>query len=230
MVAIVRASKWLMVVAVVLLALGAPGSALAKKKGKKNAKGKSPKVELVGIESFDKVFRQLRKLDNTVGSAEKEANKSQRNLNSALGIKNDTPVKKGLDNLKNRADGKIGVATKGGVPSLKATDAVPKNVENAINAVNVMVSSFSASLGDLGDAVQQSKELSSSVAKMPANVKDEFMKDSGSFLDLLFKLPKTIKAVGGNLKVATSLPGRSASIIGKMTNIVGAVTSTFSPL
>ena len=230
MVSFLRASKWLMLVAMVLMALGAPGQAFAKKGKKGKKKGKTPKVELVGIESFDTVFRDLRKLDNQVGSAEKNVNKSQRNLNTALGIKNDTPLKKGLANLEKRADGKVRVATEGGVPKLKATDAVPKNIENAIDAVNVMVSSFSASLKDLSTAVKDSEQLAKKVGKMPANVKSEFSKDSGSFIAVLFKLPKTVKAVGGNLKVATSLPGRSAQVVGQMSNIVGAVTATFSPL
>ena len=95
---------------------------------------------------------------------------------------------------------------------------------------SAMATAFTASLDNLGDAVKESEQLSKKIGKMPANVKDEFMKDSGSFFDLLFKLPKTVKAVNGNLKVALSLPGRTTSVVGKMTNIVGTITSTFSPL
>ncbi len=227
-----RSSKWFLVVAVLLLVLGAPGDALAKKKGKKGKKGKNdlPDVELVGLDSLDDVFKQLRKLDKKVSSAEKEVNKSQRNLNTALGIKNDTPVKKGLAQLQKRAEGKVSIATNGNVPKLEATDAVPKNVADAIDAVNTMATSFTTALSDLGDAVKESEQLGKKVSKMPASVKDEFMKDSGGFFNLLFKLPKTVKAVNGNLKVALSLPGRTTAVVGKMTNIVGSITSTFSPL
>ena len=224
-----RSSKWFLVVAGLLLVLGAPGDALAKKKGKKG-KNSSPKVELVGLQSMDGTFKQLRKLDNRVSSAEKEVNKSQRNLNTALGIKNDTPVKKGLQQLQKRAEGKVAVVTEGDVPKLKATDAVPKNIENAINAVNTMATSFVASISDLETAKKDAEKLSKKVGKMPASVKDEFKKDSGSFFDVLFKLPKTMKAVNGNVQVATSLPGRTTEVVATMTNIVGTITSTFSPL
>jgi hypothetical protein len=225
-------SKTLMLAALVLLALAAPGDALAKKKGKKGKKGKDsrPTVELVDISSMDGTFKQLRKLDNKVYSAEKEVDKSQRNLNKALGIKNDTPIKKGLSQLQKRADGKISVATGGKVPKLQATDAVPKNIEEAIAAVNLMSTSFSAALTDLADVPKESEKLSKQVGKFPASLKDEFTKDGGSFIDVLFKLPKVAKGVLNNVAIATSLPGRATGVVGQMTNIVGSITSTFSPL
>ncbi len=225
--------KWLgrstLMVAVLCMALGAPLAAHAKK-GKKDKKGKQASVELVGLKSLDETFKQLRKLDNKVSSAEKETGKSQRNLNKALGIKNDAPVKKALEDLENKAKGKIGLTMDGKKPKLQATDAVPQNVSDAIDAVNKMTSSFTKSLDDLAGAKKEAEKLAKKAQKMPASVKDEFKKDSGSFIALIFKLPKTMGAVKGNVQVALSLPGRTTKVVGQMTGILGTVTSTFSPL
>jgi peptidoglycan hydrolase-like protein with peptidoglycan-binding domain len=227
---ITRARHWLLALLAVLLLVGAPTSALAKKSKKGKNDKELPKVELVGLTSVDETFKQLRKLDNKVGSAEKEVDKSQRNLNKALGIKNDTPIKKALDDLKKKADGKVNVVTDGGTPKLQAKEGVPQNVSDAVDAVNVMTAAFSKSISDLKGAEKEANKLVKTSQKMPEKVKNEFKNDSGSFLDILFKLPKTMKSVGGNIKVAGSLPGRTGKVVGKMTGIIGAITSEFSPL
>ncbi len=204
-----------------LCAMGPANTAWAKK-------GASQEVELTDIKSFDKVFRSAREIDRKVTSAEKEVDRSQKNLNKALGIKNDEPIGKALAQLNRRADRKISVVMDGSVPKLKATDAVPKNVEEGIDAVNKMTRGFVGSIADLSGAAEESKTLKKRAQAMPGNLKDEMKKDGAGWLDLIFKLPKTAKTLTHNTAVIASLPGRSTRVVKEMTEVVSAVKSEFS--
>ena len=220
MVSFRRMTVWGAVMAC-LWALGPLDSAWAKK-------GASQEVELTDIKSFDKVFRSAREIDRKVTSAEKEVDRSQKNLNKALGIKNDEPISKALAQLNRRADRKITVVMDGSVPKLKATDAVPKNVEDGIDAVNKMTRGFVGSIADLSGAADESKTLKKRAEAMPGNLKDEMKKDGAGWLDLILKLPKTAKTLTHNTVIIASLPGRSTRVVKDMTGVVSAVKSEFS--
>jgi hypothetical protein len=198
----------------------------------KGGKGddKLPRVEMIGIESIDAVFKRLDRLDKKVRDAEREVNTSQRNLNKALGIKNDQPIQKALDNLQKRAEGKVKVATKGGPPRLEPTDAVPANIQQAIDAVNAMVKSFIAAIDDLKDVPKLSKALIDECKALPNSLRAEVASGPGGFIGVIFELPKALKAVTNNIKVASSLPKRTVTVTTKMANVVGTVTNEFQPL
>jgi hypothetical protein len=185
-------------------------------------------IEMTDIKSFDKVFRSAREIDRKVTSAEKEVDRSQKNLNKALGIKNDEPIGKALAQLNKRADHKISVVMDGTVPKLKATDAVPKNVSDGIDAVNKMTRGFVGSVSDLSGAADEAKKLKTKAQKMPADLRGEMQKDGAGWIELIFKLPKTAKTLTGNTAIILSLPGRTTRVVKTMTEVVGSVKSEFS--
>jgi hypothetical protein len=185
-------------------------------------------IEPTGIQSFDRVFDRVDEIDSLLSHADAQLRTGKRNLNSALELKKGTPVADGIAELQRRAEGKLGIAMDGAVPKLTATDAVPTNVQSAVDAVNGLTSNLTASLADLQGLAPQIEGLVKDTQKLPNRLKDEFTKTNGAgLLDLLFKLPKTTKALTHDLEVTAGLTGRTTSLTGRITDILGVVQSEF---
>jgi len=205
------------------VALTAPGPALAKKKGK----GKNNGIQITGIESFDDVFADVKSMDKRLTSANKLLGNAKKELNTALGLKEGTPLKDGIAELRTRADGKIGLGMKGKIPTLEATDAVPTDVQTGIDAVNQLNSDLVTSIEDL---LQVSKDIQSVVKKskaFPSQVSKEF---DGGLLEKIFKMPKAAKATVHNLGITKELPGKTKKVLTRMQDIEKTVRGEFKPL
>jgi len=209
-----------------LLAVALVGAAPAHAKKKK--KGKDDGIQITGIEAFDSVFGDVASIDKRLTNASKVLSSAKKELNTALGLKDGTPLKKAITELKGRADGKVGLAMKGKVPTLEATDAVPTDVQTGIDAVNQMNSDLVTSIEDL---VQVTKDVQSIVKKsksFPNDIKKEFA--GTSILDKIFKMPKAAKATMHNLGITKELPGKTDKVLGRMQDIEKTVRGEFVPL
>ena len=215
-----------MVVGTLVMALGSDAWA-GKDKDKKKDK-KQQGIELTGIQSFDRVFARVGEIDSLLTDAELQLRTGKRNLNTALDLKKGTPIADGLANLQNRAEGKLGIAMDGAVPKLAATDAVPANVQNAVDAVNGLTLNMTTSLADIKAIAPEIDRLVKDAQKLPNRLKDEFTKTNGAGLvDMLFKLPKTSKALTHDIKVTTGLAGRTTALTSRMTDILGVLHDEF---
>jgi hypothetical protein len=217
-----------MVFAVGLLLSGVAQAKDDKGKGK-DKKDQPDGIELTGIEAFDSVFSQVADIDKTLSKMEGQLRDGKNNLNEALDLKKGTPVSDGLAELKTRAGNKVQVAMdKGGMPKLEATDALPSNVQGAVEAVNAMTSNFGVSIQQLTDLAPEMQQLVKQTSKMPGRLVDEFSKSGGGGLfDKLFKLPKISKALTQDVQLTAGLPDRANGIQSKMTDIAGSVSSSF---
>src|SRR5690349_9929144 len=135
-----------------MLVLAGPAFAKDKDKGEKAGKSgpeERPVIEMTGLASFDEVFTRVAAIDEQLATAKKMLTSANIDLNAALGLANGTPIKDGLADLQAKADGKLSVAMEGTMPKLSATDAVPANVQSAIDAVNGMVTGITGSIAAL---------------------------------------------------------------------------------
>jgi len=215
--------RWIGTLMLAMTLVGA-GPALAKKKGK----GKDDGIQMTGVEAFDDVFRDVRSIDRRLSNASDVLSNAKGELTTALGLKKGTPLKKAIGELNERADGKVGLAMKGKVPTLEATDAVPTDVQTGIDAVNQMNSDIITSIEDL---VQVGKDLDSIMKKskkFPNQIQKEF--EGEGLFDKIFKMPKAAKTTMHNLGVTKELPGKTERVLSRMQDIEQTVRKEFVPV
>lgn len=213
-------------VLVVLTVFLASGDAWAgkDKKSKKDDHG----VQETGIEAFDSVFVRVGEIDAHLTSADTELKTGKKNLNDALGLQRGTPFADGLDELQKRAEGKLQLTlTKGAAPKLSPTDAVPTNVQSAVDAVNALTSNMTTSLTDLESLAPEIQGLIGETGEMPDRLMSEFSGGSASLLQKLFVLPKTTKALKADIDLTMGLDDRATSLTHRMTDMMNLVTTEF---
>lgn len=200
------------------------GDAFAKDKKKKKDK-EDEGIQMTGIEAFDSVFKRVGEIDGRLAASEAELRTGKGNLNTALELKRGTPISDGIAELQDRAAGKVSLAVnKQAMPKLTVDQAVPSNVQSAVDAVNAMTVNFSTSLTELAALAPEIDGLVKETRKMPARLKDEF---DGGALDMLFTLPKVSKALTHDIDITTGLAARSTSVTTRMTDVLGVVQSEF---
>jgi hypothetical protein len=136
-------------------ALGMPGDAVAKKSKKK---GKTT-VQLTGVKSLDKVFKPLKKLDKSITKAQKARRKGAASINTALGLQKGTSLQAAMKHLQREAKGKVRVTMSGGMPQLKASDALPTNIKAGVEACNTVLKSYATATKSLAKAPKQAQKL-----------------------------------------------------------------------
>jgi hypothetical protein len=195
----------------------------------KKKKKKDEGIELTGIDAFDSVFSRVSEIDSLLSDVDAQLRTGKHNLNLALDLKKGTPISDGLAELQERAGGKLTAAlNEQGIPQLTAADAVPTDVQSAIDAVNGLTANLTTSLTDVQNLVPELDKIGKDVQKMPDRLKDEFANQSGTdLLDTLFTLPKTTKALTHDIDVTTGLADRTTSLTGRMTDILGTVQQQF---
>ena len=193
----------------------------AKKKRKQS-------IEMTGIQSFDKVFRKAKDADKKLRSAERNVRTSKQALNKALKLGKKTTYIQGLNELKKRARGKITVVMQGGVPTLKAKDAVPSDVMAGIKAINTLSKSIPASLRDLKEVTAASRAMYKRARSFPKNIQAELAaKGVDGLAAVVVKAPKIAKTTVKNLKVMGAIPTRSAAVTKDLGQMSNAIRKTF---
>ena len=191
-------------------------------------KKRTQSIEMTGIQSFDKVFRKAREADKSLQSAERNVRKSKNALRKALKLTKKTTYVQGLKELKQRAMGKITVVMQGGVPTLKAREAVPSDVMAGINAVNTLSKSIPSSLRDMKQVTAASTAMYKRAKNFPSNIQAELAsKGSDGLVAVIFKAPKIAKTTVKNLKVMRTLPKRSATVSKDLGQMSNAIRKTF---
>lgn len=222
-----------------VVATAAGQQAKGNKKGKNaNKKGKADKprkkkdgIQVTGIKSFDRVFKEVGDIDRRLSHAENQLRSGRQNLNAALGLPKGTPFADALADLQNKAEGNLRLGLSGGgIPKLEATDAVPSNVQKAVDGFNGFTTNLTSSLDDVGQVSKDISHLVNATSKMPANLMQEFSKSSNGTIGLiekLFILPKAIKNTTHNVKVVAGLDDRVSLLNHRIQDLVGTVQNSF---
>lgn len=185
-------------------ALGAPTDALAKKSKKKGAKH----VQLTGVKSLDKVFKPLKKLDQSITKAQKSRRKGAASINTALGLKQGTSLTAAMAHLKKEAQGKVKVQLQGGKPQLKASDALPPDIKAGVEAVNTLISSYVTATTELAKAPKQAAKLVKQAKVLPDTLKSEVMSNPTQAISIA----RNLGVVKDNIKIASQLPKRATKV------------------
>ena len=202
-----RRSAWLQsaIAVAAALAMAAPGPALAKKKKKKK---KAAHVQLTGVKSLDRVFKPLKKIDQKVTKAQKNRRKGKESINAALGLKKGTSLPAAISHLKKEAAGKVRVKMKGGSPTLEATDALPPDIREGVEAVNVLLKSYPTAVKELAGVPKQATKLVKQAKALPKALKSELTSNPTQAITIL----RNVGTVKDNIKVATQLPKRATKV------------------
>lgn len=203
--------------ALVLLLLAGP--AWAKDKGGKAEE--APTVEMTGLASFDEVFTRVAEIDAKLTTARRMLTGATHDLNTALALEKGTPLQDALADLKTKADGKIAVAMTGTVPKIEVTDAVPENVQTAIDAVNRMVDGITGSIEELGAIPAEAAELVTACSEFPKTFKAE----ATSAGIKATEIPKKLAIVKKDVEIAVALPDKATAVVERMTNLLTTVAA-----
>lgn len=180
-----------------------------------------PKIMVCGIAEFDSVFNDAAKIQQNVADIYKTITTARANLNTALGVATDAPVATALKDLQGKAAGKLKVAMEGTMPKLKASDAVPDNVQKGLDATNGLVDAGEKAVSDSKALVPQAQALGTSAAGFP-------MKLPGMLGSLTGDQVKTApKIVGDNGKAIKLIPTNIQVIADEVAGIFNDIKTVF---
>lgn len=181
-------------------------------------------IKMTGVSELDSVFQEAAAIDTILDDCRRSLKTGRTNLAKALELPEGTPLEDSLKELKQRAKGKLKVAQKDGKVSITASDAVPSNVQDGLDALQDMLDGYAASLealASLPDQVQSlSKESSQLVKKL---------EDPGSLGLSATEIPGVAKKSNSNIKMIGNMPNRIDKLTGELTRNTSLVVDTLKP-
>ncbi len=179
---------------------------------------KIPRITMSGVSALDGVYGEGRDIQIKLDGEHKHIKEARENLNTALAVATDAPVRTALDSLKQAANGKLKIVLAGRVPHLQPSEAVPENVQKGVDAVN--------GLSDAGDkAATTAVGLKGDAARLIEACKD-FPGKLPSLVSNPMELPKVSKITADNVKAIGDFPkyiDRIATDVDNIFKDVGAV-------
>ncbi len=179
----------------------------------------APAIKNSGIPEMDAVFTKASALQASVATQTTEVCGARTHLNEALGIAKDAPVGTAFNDLKAKAMGKVKIATGGAMPKLEASEAMPENVQAAIDAANAMIEVSGRAAKETAGMLPEAKALGATAAGFPMKVPT--MKVDG------VDIPTALKVVGDNVKAIKQLPNQIEGLGNEMKMVVTAATGAF---
>jgi uncharacterized phage infection (PIP) family protein YhgE len=214
--------------AVLLLALFAAAPALTPLAGcatTKSGKGasSSERIANTGIASFDEVFGQAASIDETLRTAKTNLKSGRNDINAALGLKDGTPLADALEELKSKAGDKLELVKEGTTPTLKAKDAVPSNVQSAVDSVNSYIRTLNDTATALATVPDDARSLVGKVQDFP----EQLQKDFKSWDISLKDLPDTLSQVKTNVEVTKNLPDKAEGVVNQAKKNLSTIGAAF---
>jgi len=203
---------FMMFAVAMMVSVGFTADAEAGKKDKgtdaAESAGEDLALEDSGIDSVDELFAKAKAPIDTIKTARTKVDAVAPNLNKALDLPAGTPFADALADLKSKAEGKLEVGMDGDVPTIKAADGMPANVQGAIDGLNT--------------GVKEAVDATMKLAEVPAQVQ-EVIAAAKSFDPKSIKpvtaVPKATKALTGNLKVLGKAPGEVEALVQSVDNM-----------
>ena len=195
---------------------------------KKRKKGAPTHIRMTGVKSFDNVFKQARKANNKLKAAQSDLRKSKAALRSALGLGKRSTYVQGLRELERRADGKLRVWVDGGRVRLKATDAIPSDVQKGVDAVNELTRTIPSAVRNLNGVRKESTKMFKKARRFPENMQRELGRQGIDGLwDLLFRAPKITRKTLHNIRVISAMPQRAAKTSADLVQVSTTIKDIF---
>lgn len=193
-------------------------------------KGDAPKypvIEMTGVSQFDPSFAKGKTMHDTLQSAEDKLAVANKSLAKALAVPETTSIDDMLAELKKRAGNKIEVGLeKGRIPKIKPTDAVPSDVQAAIDALNGSMDALGGALEQVELLPAQAMALVTEVKEFPSQISPDLLKQNNlSATDL----PKVTKKTGANLKAIEATPERIKGVTDQTMNMFTKVQNGLKP-
>lgn len=182
----------------------------------------SLEIQQTGVADVDNLFGKAVEPLKTLRGATDSINKMNTDLASALGLAEGTPFADALADLKTKGEGKINAAVaEGGLPQLSASDAVPANVQSAIDAINNGIREGTRMVGELSNLPAEFKEIATAAAAInPKSLMSSGVKAT--------EAPKIMKAITTNTKIITSAPDELTRLTDSLTTAKNTIASTFT--
>lgn len=202
------------------IGLGAPTRALAE-----DAPAAEEALTLTmaetGSAKADAVFGKAKEPIETLDTVRADVRGVNTSLIQALGLKEGTPFKDALADLQTKAEGKINVSfEEKKMPTFKAEEGVPENVQGAIDALN-------ASFGKLEDAESKLTKAAEQLAAAATEGGDLASKPKELGLKAT-QIPKATKAINDNVKTLKSGVEVTKELTKELTTLASDVKSTFA--
>ena len=186
---------------------------------------KIPDIKKTGIKELDPTFMKAKAIHDDLDNIHSSLKSANTNLATALSMPANTSLSDSLTELKKRGNNKINTVLEDGKwPKLKASDAVPSDVQAGIDAVNSLIDALKTSESTLAGMPAASKELVASAEKLPNKVG---LKTLTSNNISITKLPKVGKKVKNNMKAVKSTPERVERVEKQTTSMATQVLEVF---
>ena len=174
-----------------------------------------------GVPDVDAVFTKADVPLQTLRTVRGHLTEMRVQVTTALGLADGTPLKDALADLDQKAGDTIMLALDtGGLPQLKASDAVPANIQSAVDAVNAGMTEIHASGHALTEAPAQLQE----VAVAASSINSDSVTKSGLSATAI---PKAVKAVDHNKKVLSSAVDEAKAMTTELDELRSAVQALF---
>jgi hypothetical protein len=181
-------------------------------------------IKQTGVADVDAVFTKAEVPLETIRSVRGHLTNTRTQLTTALGLADGTPMADALADLDQKAGDTIMVAIdSGGLPRLRASDAVPANVQTAVDAFNRGMGDIDKSAANLAEAPGQLKEVMVAASAINA---DTFTKSGMSAT----AIPKAMKTVDHNTKVLRSATTEVEAIRTELDGMRTTVQATFKSM
>jgi hypothetical protein len=111
---------------------------------------------------------------------------------------------------------------------LKASEAVPTEIQASIDAINTLTQSMPSTIRDLKSVVRSSTAMYNQSRKFPTNIQRELAtKGLTGLWALVVKAPKITKKTYRNLKVIGGMPKRATKVNTELAQISASLVRTF---
>jgi len=181
--------------------------------------GATDDVQTIGIASVDAVFAEIGDIDDTLDGVQKALRQTRLDLNNALSIQVNTPLAQALSVLEARGEGRLSVAMLDGVPTLEAAKGAPREIRDAVEAVNGLTMALDGVRSDLARLPRESRQLASALEDLPNALGRDLARTDLSALDLL----GAIAAIEHNAQLIAGLPGRAQRVSQRALGLVELV-------
>jgi hypothetical protein len=152
--------------------LATPGWAKTNKtKGGNGSRGDSPgssfTLQDTGVAKVDKFYGRVENQVTRLQTARQDVQDANERLTLILDLPRGTPLADALEDLRSKAAGEIQLVLEGTKPVLQASDAVPDNLREAIDATNALVEDLSNAMVTLRRVKKRVKAMPEQATHMP---------------------------------------------------------------
>ncbi len=176
-------------------------------------------IEDTGVAKVDSFYDQVEGIVAKLQGAQADMDNANAKLAEALGLGEGTPVADALADLQAKAEGKVELVLEGTKPTLKASDAMPENLQAAIDATNAMATSLTNAAQTLKGVAGEVTPLVGQAGDMPAAIAE-------SDLGLADKA-KATKTTAANLKTTKQVATEADTLAGQCGETLELIKTTF---